>query len=90
MAQKVRPTLVVSVPYRDDERALITYVPRTTSLRGTRFEVSHFAKGFEEGAFDVQGIGTMPATKFLRRIALVETNTMLEVETAMRLWLSLS
>lgn len=90
MAQKVRPALVISVPYLDHERALVTYVPRTTSLRGTRFEVSHRAKGFEEGAFDIQAVGTMPVTKFLRRIAAIETETMLEVEAALRLWLSIT
>jgi mRNA interferase MazF len=37
---KVRPVLVVSVPFLDDERTLCIVVPHTTSLRGTRFEVS--------------------------------------------------
>ena len=38
MAQKVRPAVILSVAYLDHERALVTYVPRTTSLRKTRFE----------------------------------------------------
>lgn len=40
MAAKVRPALVVSVPADDAERALVTIVPHTTSLRGSRFEVA--------------------------------------------------
>jgi len=57
LAQKIRPAVILSVPYLDHERALITYVPRTTSLRGTRFEVPHEARGFDPGAFDAQSMG---------------------------------
>lgn len=46
LAQKIRPAVILSVAYLDHERALITYVPRTTSLRETRFEVAHQARGF--------------------------------------------
>lgn len=41
LAQKTRPAVILSVACLDHERALITYVPRTTSLRQTRFEVAH-------------------------------------------------
>jgi len=50
MAQKVRPVVILSVAYLDQERALVTYVPRTTILRDTRFEVAHEARGFNAGA----------------------------------------
>jgi mRNA interferase MazF len=39
MEGKVRPALVVSVPYRDEDRALVAIVPHTTSLRGSQFEM---------------------------------------------------
>ena len=39
MTQKVRPALVISIPYEDADRALIGVVPHFTSLRGSRFEV---------------------------------------------------
>jgi len=67
MAQKVRPAVVLSVAYLDHERALVTYVLRTTSLRQTRFEVAHEARGFDPGAFDAQSIGSMPPARFIRR-----------------------
>jgi len=38
MAGKTRPALIVSVPYADQDRALITVVPHTTALRGSTFE----------------------------------------------------
>jgi mRNA interferase MazF len=40
MAEKVRPALVVSVGYGDVDRALITILPHTTSLRGSQYEIS--------------------------------------------------
>jgi mRNA interferase MazF len=89
MAQKVRPAVVLSVAYLDHERALVTYVPRTTSLRQTRFEVTHEARGFDPGAFDVQSIGSMPPARFIRRIAVVDANTLVRVEDAVRAWLQL-
>ena len=89
MAQKVRPAVVLSVAFLDHERALITYVPRTTSLRQTRFEVEHEARGFDPGAFDAQSIGSMPPARFIRRIGVVDANTLTRVEDAVRAWLAL-
>ena len=40
MAAKVRPAVVLSVPPSDTDRALVTVVPHTTSVRGSRFEVA--------------------------------------------------
>ena len=42
LAAKVRPALVVSVPPGDVDRALVTIVPHTTSLRNSRFEAGGF------------------------------------------------
>jgi mRNA interferase MazF len=89
LAQKVRPAVILSVAYLDHERALITYVPRTTSLRSTRFEVEHQAAGFAPGGFDAQSIGTMPAAKLVRRISALDAPTLAKVENAVRAWLAL-
>jgi mRNA interferase MazF len=35
---KVRPALVLSIGIEGEERVIITVVPHTTSVRGTRFE----------------------------------------------------
>lgn len=37
---KVRPCLVISLPILDQDRALVTLIPHTTSARGSRFEVN--------------------------------------------------
>ena len=40
ITQKVRPALIISIPYGDAERALIGVVPHTTTTRGSQFEVA--------------------------------------------------
>ena len=37
MARKTRPALVVSGPFAAQDRAIITVIPHTTSLRGSAF-----------------------------------------------------
>jgi mRNA interferase MazF len=53
---KTRPALVVSVAFGDRDRALITVVPHTTSLRGSPFEIAVEAPFLKPGAFLVQGV----------------------------------
>ena len=90
LVQKTRPCLILSVEYLDHERAVVTYVPRTTQLRNTRFEVDHRASGFEPGAFDAKGIGSIPDVKVERRLALADTDLLKKVEAAVKRWLALS
>ena len=89
LVQKMRPCLILSIDYLDHERAVVTYVPRTTRLRNTRFEVTHNATGFEAGAFDAQGIGSIPDVKLERRLIAADGRLMREVETAVKRWLEL-
>lgn len=42
IAAKVRPALVVSETYGDEDRALIAVVPHTTSIRGSQYEIQIF------------------------------------------------
>jgi mRNA-degrading endonuclease toxin of MazEF toxin-antitoxin module len=57
---KVRPVLVLSIDYTDDERAVVTYVPRTTSVwEANRFDIPHKARGMKDGAFAAQLIGLL-------------------------------
>ncbi len=86
---KVRPVLVMSIPFHDDERTLITYVPRTTRVWGTRFEVPHISRSFLPGAFDVQSIGSAPAVSFLQKLANLDEATLAQVEDRLRLSMQL-
>jgi mRNA interferase MazF len=86
---KVRPVLILSVAYRDEERAVVTYVIRTTSLRGTQYEVPHLVSKMPEGGFDAQGIASLPDVKLQRRLGVVDGETLSRVEETVRSWLSL-
>jgi mRNA-degrading endonuclease toxin of MazEF toxin-antitoxin module len=90
MVQKVRPVLVLSVPYKHLERTLVSYVLRTTSLRDTEYEIPHAASNFKPGAFDAPSIGTVPDVQLIRRLALCDGATLRRVESALAKWLSLS
>jgi mRNA interferase MazF len=89
MVQKNRPAVILSVAYEGHERAVVTYVPRTTSVRHTRFEVPHQAHGFEPGVFDAQGIGGVPDIRLVRKLGVLPPATMAEVENAVKAWLAL-
>jgi mRNA interferase MazF len=87
MAAKVRPCLVLSVGYRGEERAVVTYVARTTSLRGGRFEVLHEAPLFKPGAFDAQNIGTVPAVRLIKFLTRLPDSQFSAVASAVQLWM---
>jgi mRNA interferase MazF len=89
MVAKTRPALLLSVPYADNERAVVTFVPRTTALRGTRFEVPHVARGFEAGGFDAQGVATVPVAHLVRRLGVIDGPTLVQIEDAVKRWLAL-
>ena len=80
---KIRPVLVVSVPFLEHERTLYIVVPRTTVLIGTRFEVRIELPGFQEGAFDVQQTAAVQAVKFVRKLRSLDAEQLLLVENAL-------
>jgi mRNA interferase MazF len=89
LAAKARPCLILSIECRDDERAVVTYVPRTTSQRGGRFEVVHTAPRFMPGAFDAQNINTVPIVRLMHRMTTIDAHTLEQVEAALSTWLDL-
>ena len=89
MAQKIRPVLVLSVAYKENERAVVTFIGRTTSLRNSEYEIAHVAPRFDAGAFDVQGISTVPDAYLIRRIAICDNATLEKVESALLKWLGI-
>jgi len=89
MIAKVRPVLILSVGYLAEERAVVTYVLRTTTLRRTQYEVPHPSRSMPPGAFDAQGLGSIPDAKLARPLGMVDAETLLKVESAVRAWLAL-
>ena len=48
---KTRPAMVLRIPLVDDDRALVTIVPHTTSTRQTRFEIPVASRFLKLGDF---------------------------------------
>ncbi|HEY7546588.1 MAG TPA: type II toxin-antitoxin system PemK/MazF family toxin [Blastocatellia bacterium] len=89
LAAKVRPCLVLSIPYLDHERALITAVAHTTSIRGTRFEAQVKTRFLRDGVFDAQNLITIPRAKLIRKMGTLSAEQLAVVEDAVYLWLGL-
>ena len=87
LAAKVRPGVILSVQFREDEKAVVTYVARSTQPRGGRFEVEHHAPHFLPGVFDAQNIGTVPVVKLIRRLTRLPDDKFAQVEGAVQRWL---
>ena len=89
MAAKVRPCLVISIGATEQDRALATLVPHTTSARNSRFEVKLKVSFLREGAFDAQSLVTIPHAKLIRKIGTLPVAQLAEVERAVAKWLGL-
>jgi mRNA interferase MazF len=89
MVAKIRPCLVLSVAPDTNDRALVALVPHTTSVRGTRFEVSIPKPLLKSGAFDTQGLFTIGPTKLVRKLGGLESSDLLLVEQRVKDWLGL-
>ncbi|HKH49484.1 MAG TPA: type II toxin-antitoxin system PemK/MazF family toxin [Thermoanaerobaculia bacterium] len=90
LAAKIRPCLVLSVPVQDSDRAIVTLIPHTTSVRGSRFEVDVAARFLRPGAFDAQGIVTVPLVRLVRSLGKLSVEQIQAVEAAVRSWLGMS
>jgi mRNA interferase MazF len=89
MSAKVRPCLVLSAPIGDSDRALVTLVPHTTSTRGTSFEATTPMPFLKAGAFDAQGLVTVPVSRAIRLLGKLSLDQLRSVEVAVCRWLGL-
>jgi mRNA interferase MazF len=89
LAAKVRPCLVLSVAALDQDRALVSLVPHTTSTRGTRFEVPIRIGFLRPGAFDAQSLVAVPHVRLVRKIGSLSPPQLSAVQDAVRMWLGL-
>ena len=90
ITQKVRPALVISIPYADADRALIGVIPHTTATRGSQFEVSAPASFLAEGAFLVQGIQAIPPKYFLRPLGVLAPEQLQRIVDTLLRWQGIS
>jgi mRNA interferase MazF len=89
MAAKIRPCVVISSRIGDTDRALLTLVPHTTSARGTNFEADAGPRFLKAGAFDAQGLVTVPVSRAMRLLGRLNEPEMRLVERAVCRWLEL-
>lgn len=90
LAAKIRPCLVISVPAADEDRALVTVVPHTTSLRGTRYEIFVPTRFLRSGGFDAQGIVTVPTVRLMRPLGALSSGQIKDVMSGVCLWLGIN
>lgn len=88
-AGKTRPVLVLSIPALDQDRALVTVIGHTTTVRGTRFEVAVNAKFLKPGAFECQNLVTISHAKLMRKLGTLTDEQMQNIEDAVCEWLGL-
>jgi mRNA interferase MazF len=90
LAAKVRPCLILSVPLEISDRSLVTVVPHTTALRRSRFEVAVPVRFLKPGAFDAQGIVTVPTVRLMNRLGTLSAEQMRSVERGVCAWLGIN
>ena len=90
LAAKIRPCLVLSIPAAEADRSLVTVVPHTTSLRGTRFEVAVSVPFLRPGGFDAQGIVTVPTVRLMRHLGTLKPEQLNAVVNGVCLWLGIN
>lgn len=89
MAAKVRPCLLLTDFPADDELALITVLPHTTSLRGNRWELPIPKPFLKEGAFHFQQIQSVSVARLVRKFGAVTPDEWHRVQDKLRARLSL-
>ena len=87
MAEKVRPVLVLSIPFGDADRAVVTVVFHSTALRGSPFEVKVQMPFLKDGAFVAQSVATYPTVRAIRKLGTLSAGQLAAVETVVFQWL---
>jgi mRNA interferase MazF len=87
MAEKVRPALVLSGPCGAADRDIITIIPHTTTLRGSRFEIHIPLPFLKPGAFLAQSPATVPAPRAEKFLGRMPDGQVRQTEDALLGWL---
>ena len=87
MAEKVRPALVISVAFRDADRALGHY--RSTYDRPSRIPIRDPSQRtvLKAGAFVVQGLSTYPHVRAVRKLGVLKPDQFRLVFAGVLRWL---
>jgi mRNA interferase MazF len=90
MVEKVRPALVISGPCEPNDRDIITLIPHTTTLRGSRFEINVPLPFLKPGAFLVQSPATAPRVRALRLLGRMSEQQIRSIEDGLLEWLQIA
>jgi mRNA interferase MazF len=89
LAAKIRPVVIVSVPFGDQDYALFHVVPHTTSVRHSQFEAAVAAPFLQPGVFNIRGSQSVPRGWLVRLLGALTIADIGEVEASLRRWLRL-
>src|SRR5207244_9426992 len=89
MIEKIRPALILSGPCGENDRDIITVIPHTTALRGSRFEIHVPLPFLKPGAFLAQSPTTMPAPRAGKLLGRMSEQMVREIENALLDWLAI-
>ena len=86
IAAKNRPVLVLSVPGKDDARALLIAAPLTSQIRGLRGEVDLGKPRWlpKHSAVNVQGLASFDGRALSCRLGVLSAGEMERVKAALR------
>jgi mRNA interferase MazF len=87
MVEKERPVLILSVPYGDADRAVVTVVFHSTALRGSAYEVAVASPFLKSGAFVCQSLATYPTARAIRKLGVLSPAQLEAVEKMVFGWL---
>jgi len=90
MVEKVRPALVISGIGAANDRDVITVIPHTTTLRGSRFEINVPLPFLKPGAFLVQSPATVPRVRALKLLGRMTEPQIRGIEDGLLEWLKIS
>ena len=65
---------MISVSYGDADRALVTILPHTTSLRGSQYEIPIEVGLLKPGAFLAQNVATDPKVRAIRKLGKLKAD----------------
>lgn len=84
---KVRPAVVVLDDKVPVERAIVVHVPITSQNRGSALEIplGHLRFLTPESVANVQGIGSLPKTRFERKLGTLPAADLKRIQAALRI-----
>jgi mRNA interferase MazF len=86
LTAKVRPVVVISIPFKGTDRALITVVSHTIKIVGSEFEVNLPIPWLEKGVFNIQSVFPLVPSQFIRKLGTLTPDQLGKIETALRHW----